>query len=461
MKISFLGLSTLIFGFVDSYSLPYRKIIKITKMTLTKEKSYKRIDKKIMDLTAPATINYVMNPVVGLVDSYWISQLGGINQLAGQGCADQMFGLAYSFTSFVPLVITPIIAELNNKNERKGIIDQMNSAVFLSAFIGIFVGTFLTLFLENVISIFTSKESNIYIYAVQYLRYRSFAFPFVLINNVIFSVFRGMMDFNSALVVNIQSQMFNLIADPILMKICGVKGVAIASTLSDILCTINYYFLLKKKNLIKLKLFNLFGNAKKMLRDGVLIQTKSICYNTIYFLMNKKILSFDSSGRISAANIISCKIIEILSILYDSLRSVSSILIPNGIFNNMDIGQTANRLLNFGLKISIIQSLIIFIFRSNIKYFTSDVIVIQECLNILPIILLFSSFNGISTILDGILQGKQHYKIQTYNSILILLSMIIILPLSKNLENVWIGTMLFSLIRLPINYIFMRRIIEK
>ena len=455
MKVSFLGLFTLIFGFVDSYSLSQKLNI-----NMSRDNGYKRIDKKILQLTAPATLNYVMNPVVSLVDSYWISQLGGANQLAGQGCADQMFGLAYSFTSFIPLVLTPIIADLNNKNEKKGIIEHMNSAVILSALIGIFVGLFLSLFSERVIALFTSQNSNIYIHAVYYLRYRSLAFPFVLVNNVIFSVFRGMMDFNSALIVNIKSQIFNLIADPILMKIYGVKGVAIASTLSDMICTINYYFLLKKNNLIKLKLFNLFGNSKKMLRNGIFIQLKSICYNIVYFLMNKKILSFDPSGKISAANIISCKIIELLSILYDSLRSVSAILIPNSVFNNMDLHQTSNRLLYFGIKISIIQSLFILVFKSGIKYFTSDQIVIQECLKIMPLILLFSSLNGISTILDGILQGKQHYKIQTYNSLLILLSMLIILPISKNLLHVWAGTMGFSLIRLPINYFFMRKILS-
>ncbi len=443
------------FSFVESYSLSPR-----INMSTSRDNSLKRIDKKIIDLTAPATLNYVMNPVVSLVDSYWISQLGGINQLAGQGCADQMFGLAYSFTSFLPLVLTPIIADLNNKNEKKGIIEHMNSAIFLSGIIGIFAGLFLSLFSENIIRLFTPNDSKIFNYAVNYLRYRSLAFPFVLINNVIFSVFRGMMDFNSALVVNIQSQIFNLIADPILMKICGVKGVAIASTLSDVLCSVNYYFLLKKKNLVKLKIFNLFGNAKKMLRDGIFVQMKSICYNIVYFLMNKKILSFDSSGRISAANIISCKVIEILSILYDSLRSVSAILIPNSIFNNMDVSQTANRLLSFGIKISLIQSLFIVIFRSGIKYFTNDPVVIQESLKILPFTLLFCSLNGISTILDGILQGKQHYKIQTYNSLFILFSMMIILPLSKNLQHVWLGTMLFSLIRLPINYIFMKKVIS-
>ncbi len=456
MKFSFLGIFTIFNLFVNSYSL----LPKIKINYQNKNINIRKIDKKIVDLTAPATLNYIMTPVVSLVDSYWISQLGGAKQLAGQGCADQMFNLAYSFTSFMPLVLTPIIADYSNRDEKKGIIEQMNCAIFISSILGILIGMTMSLFSEKIITFFVPTTSNIYIFAVQYLRYRSIAFPFVLINSVIFSVFRGMMDFNSALIVNVKSQVFNLVADPILMKICGIKGVAIASTLSDILCTVNYYFLLKKKNLIKIKLFNLFGNVKKMLRDGIFIQMKSISYNIIYFLINKKILSFDQTGKISAANIISCKIIELLSILYESLRSVSTILIPNSIFNKINILETSNRLIYFGVIISIIQSLILFFGKSCLKYFTSDQIVINECLKILPYIILFASLSGISTIMDGILQGKQHYKLQTYNSILILLTMFIILPNSKTLEHVWLGTTLFSLLRLPFNYILMRIIIR-
>ena len=32
-----------------------------------------------------------MTPLVGMVDSYWVSNLGGPIQLAGQGISDQIF----------------------------------------------------------------------------------------------------------------------------------------------------------------------------------------------------------------------------------------------------------------------------------------------------------------------------------------------------------------------------------
>ena len=42
-------------------------------------------------------MNYIMNPVVGLVDGYWVSKMGDSTQLAGQASSEQLFNLYYTF----------------------------------------------------------------------------------------------------------------------------------------------------------------------------------------------------------------------------------------------------------------------------------------------------------------------------------------------------------------------------
>ena len=438
----------LLFNPVLSFSLP--------KIDFKRDTITKRIDNKVIELGKPATLNYIMNPVIGLVDSYWISVLGGPIQLAGQGCADQALNLAFGFTSFMPLVLTPVIAEHHSNNNNSKVIEKMNSGIVISTIIGSLIAFIFTLFSAKIINFFVSNTSPISTYAIEYLKYRSIAFPFILVNGVIFSVFRGMMDFNSAMKVNFKSQILNLVADPILMKMYGVKGVAIASTLSDVFCTFNYLFLLKNKNMIKPKFNNLFTNISNLLKNGILVQLRLICYNIIYFIMNKKILSFDITGKISATNIISFKIIELFSILYDSLRSVSVIIISSGIFNKSNNIKTVNRILQHGLIISLFQSVILLFYKLFIPKFTNDLIVIEECYKLLPYLIIYSTTNGLSSIIDGILQSKKHYKIQTINSILILGLMLFSLPISKNLQHIWLTITLFSLFRLPINYKFMK-----
>merc|ERR1711991_961268 len=212
----------------------------------------------------------------------------------------------------------------------------------------------------------------------------------------------------------------------------GIKGVAIASTISDISCTFGYYNLLKNTNL------------KELLKDGIFVQMKNFCSNIIYFMMNKKILSFDLDGKISATNIIILKVLELFSILYDALKSVSTIIIPNSFFNNLDTKRTSERLITFGAYISIVQSILLLFLNNGIKYFTSDLAVIEQFRKILPYIIGFSSFSGISVIIDGILQGRKKFKLQTFNSVLFTI------PFSQNLGHLWLGITLFSLLRLPI-----------
>lgn len=438
--------------------LSYSYSFSLPQIPIKRSPLHKKIDTKIINLTTPATLNYLMGPIVGIVDGYWISKLGGPIQLSGQGCSDNIFSLICSITSFMPLVLTPIISEHHSKNENDKIIEYMNCSLFFSIIFGINISILFYLFSSQIINLFLSFDSPIFSYANDYLKYRSISFPFVLFNSVIFSVFRGIMDFKSAFYINLKAQLFNLIFDPILIKTYGIKGAAIASTVADILCSINYLFLLKKKNLLKLKFINLKKNLNLLLKNGIFVQMKTISYNTIYFLMNKKILLLDNLGKSSAAHILSGKMIELYSILFDSLRSVGTILIPYNINDRVYNKNVSNRLLKFGVCICIIQNLILLFSKFYLKIFTRDEIVLKEFNKILPYIIAYSSFSGISTIIDGIFQGNKQYKIQSCNSIFSLIGIIIFLPLCKNLVDIWKCIFLLSVIRLPINLYFLRRI---
>ena len=65
-----------------------------------------------------------------------------------------------------------------------------------------------------------------------------------LTNSLIFSILRGFLDFDNAIKINMKSQIINVVLDPIFMKMYGLKGVAIASVLSDVYCSLNYIILL-------------------------------------------------------------------------------------------------------------------------------------------------------------------------------------------------------------------------
>ena len=140
---------------------------------------------------------------------------------------------------------------------------------------------------DAIIRFLLNDKANIRLYAMEYLKYRTVIFPFVFINSVIFSILRGMMDFKKAIFINFQSQLINVIIDPLLMKQYGLKGVAIGSNIADIYCSLNYIKLIRKKKLIS----SPFGILKS-LSNG-----KSSIYNLVskgFFVQIKNCLLYTS-----------------------------------------------------------------------------------------------------------------------------------------------------------------------
>ena len=86
--------------------------------------------KDILTLTQGTVLNYVMTPLIGAVDTYWISKLNnGFSILAGQGTADRLFNSIYSIASFYFIIITPLVSKYHANNDTS----QVSSIVTTSA----------------------------------------------------------------------------------------------------------------------------------------------------------------------------------------------------------------------------------------------------------------------------------------------------------------------------------------
>lgn len=415
----------------------------------------KRIDKQIYKLTKPAVLNHVMVPIVGLVDSLWVSKIGNSNMLAGQGCGDQVFSIIYYIFSFLPTVLAPEISKLHVQEENEKISELVNISIILSFVIGILLSSFMLKYSDIIIRLLLNDKANIRLYAMEYLRYRIVIFPFVFINSVIFSILRGMMDFKKAILINFQSQLINVIIDPLLMKQYGLKGVAIGSNIADIYCSLNYIKLIRKKKLIypPFGILKSLSNGKSsiynLVSKGFFVQIKNICNNLVFLFINNKVIKIDNDGSITAAHILSSKLYDVGNIIFHGLSSVSSIIIPSEkVWKNDKI--TKNRLLFISNIFGIIQFFIFLSIRFSVKYLSNDPIVICQTKNILIIISVLQYFTGLSYTIEGILQGYQKYRTQSILALLSLSGMLILTHFSKNLQQIWLTGLVVTILKLLI-----------
>ena len=60
----------------------------------------KKIDSNIFKIAKPAIFNYLMVPIVSMVDTFWVSKKGTAIDIASVGTADQIFFIFFPFYLF-------------------------------------------------------------------------------------------------------------------------------------------------------------------------------------------------------------------------------------------------------------------------------------------------------------------------------------------------------------------------
>ncbi len=426
----------------ESYQIPNFK-----RHIYPRDSTIKHVDDNILKITKPATMNYIMNPIVGLVDGYWVSKMGDSTQLAGQASSEQLFNLYYTFFAFAPQVLTPIISRFHGEKRKDKVVEFVNTAILLSLGLGTFAST--TLFLYSKVALNTMIDTNspVFMYANVYFRYRVIGLPFQLLNSCYYSIFRGKMDVSKGVKINILGQIINIILDPFFMKKYGICGVAIASSMSDMVSTIFYTVLLLKEKYITINYRSFGKNTIYMMKRAFFVQLKDLSYQGLYFTVNQRLLLLDTLGKISVAHVLLTKYFYFNSILFYSLASAATVIIPYQKVLNENTKLTSNRLLYWSIITSLMQISVLTFGKNVFALLTSDPMVIEYIQKIMPIMGIIIPLNAISTVLDGILQGSNHYKIQFMNAVTSLIAIVALTRYFTNLSQIWITFSLLTLIR--------------
>jgi len=415
------------------------------------------LDYEIFNLVKPAALTLIITPIVGIINSYLLSRLGSVTILTIQNAANQVFTVTFGFVAFLPLVISPIISKFNSKNENNKIIELMNNSIILYSILGLIISIALFIYSSYFLSFFISIDSIFFLETINFLRIKCFIFPIMMINSIITSVLKGMMDFKSDMRNNIKTQFMNIFCDLILINLIGINGAAISSVLSELFCFYGNLRILRKREMIKFTNSNFFPNIWSLLKNGFFVQIRSTVGNFNYYYLNKQISIIDKTGLITAAHILSCRVLEILSISFSSLSSVSPIIIAKYNSDQKKANVVIKRFLEWAFIVTIIQTMITYFSYDLISYFTNELFVLNQIYSIIPLIVIYSSISGFSLIIDGILQGKNEFKLQTYLSFISLTVVYFLIGYCYKLIHIWYLITLIFCIRVPLNIYFLSK----
>jgi multidrug resistance protein, MATE family len=235
-------------------------------------------------------------------------------------------------------------------------------------------------------------------YARPYLIIRAFAFLPSLISVVGFSAFRGtvcasevwfgrkvianslllqpvillgILDTATPVKISAFANIFNAILDPILIfsLAMGVGGAALATLAAEVISAVIYIYLLRKRDMIKLrKIFKLpsWKKLEPLLKGGFALQLRNVALNITFLAVTRVTQSIDKTGVGAAAHAMAIQVFQIGGIVLLALSTVAQTVVPNDMVQKFDekrqkmVGgpqsarSSVNRLMSWGFILGIL-----------------------------------------------------------------------------------------------------------
>lgn len=202
-----------------------------------------------IDIAIPALAGMLVDPLLSLMDTFYIGRVGSI-ELAALGACTSIFHLAFNAFRATTAATTALVAGANDSEEAKSVI--VVSLIFAS-FVGLAVGAALLAggnYALNQMGV--SSSSPLHSPATKYLFARAWAAPVVLVIVVAEGAFRGYRQLSVPLVASLAAALVNMILDPVLMFLLGmgVRGAAVATVLSQVSAAAVYAVQLIRQRLL-------------------------------------------------------------------------------------------------------------------------------------------------------------------------------------------------------------------
>ena len=474
---------------------------KYNKMNKKIDKS-ELIDNKILEVGKPLFVDHLIYPILGILESIIVSRISGLDQLAVQTLGDQVFGIFLNLFSFIPPILLPMISKLDDRNKESKLIDISFISVLISIMIGSIVSILVITFSKNILFsgllISKNKISDSMINNLEYyFKVKFLSFPICLCCGVLFSILKGNMNFDLLIKSNFICNLTYIILNPFFVNFYGLDGinflcisiefikcVIFTYNLIRIIGPIKFYMYIRKiKQNPKLFFMRLWEKLYFFVNNGIFIQFKNIIRKTTYMKINTKILSMDNTGKLLGIHVILCKFYDLFYILFKSINSVASILIPKIIsnINQFDSKETINRFIFWANRIGLFQLLICvlnifvlhilndqkFLLSKNLVWITNylfeskNIDEIKYFLKIIGETLLFTNLtcylNGITGFYEILLQSNNKYKFHSIVSIILSVLTFSTIPFYKDLRYVWITSLSFSALK----YYIVKKYYEK
>eukprot|EP00210_Caulerpa_lentillifera_P008067 g7703.t1 len=402
-------------------------------------------DRQILDLALPTLCSNLLLPLSNSIDAGVVGQLGPA-QMSGVGLSSMTLIFLTSFLSFIPLLITPIIAQKDARGESTS--QDIAQGIKLSLFLGVAAGSFAFLSAESILKFLKPSIGSVP-FAILYLKTLAFLPPAALTVQCLGGVFRGLKDNRPVLKASILSVGVNVALDYFFVFGLGwsVFGVGLATIIS--MYTALGYLSYQLVSQGKLKLSDLktpfdLDRIMPMMFDGVRLGMKGVLMFGM-FLTSATLIS--QKGMIAHSAYEICRQMGTLTyVIYASIEQTVQALSATALgYENFKMGRTVIlRSIKLAVGICSLTVMTLVLFSKQVAgFYTGNSAVIAAFVTVAPFHLLTMPITAMVSVIDGALIGAQKSRIvATAQSIGSMLGILALLLLnwkdSVTLMGVWV-----------------------
>lgn len=412
-------------------------------------------DRAIFRLAIPALAGLAADPLVSLVDTAFVGQLGRV-PLAALGVNASLFSMAFVIFNFLAYGTTPRVGRHVGNGNREAAGRVVVRAVVLALIAGAVALVTLQLAAVPLLRLM-GATGELLDPALEYLRIRAFAGPAVLLITAGNGAFRGYQDTRTPMYITIGLNLVNLILDPILIFGLGwgLTGAAVATVVAQWIGAIAFLWLLFRTR------SDAFGVSWFWPAPRTLVPLLKVGRDLIArtaALVGTMTLATAIATRVGitavAAHQVAAQLWLFMALIVDALAVAAQALVAKHlgaraperarIVSNRIIGWGVLLGIGLGAGFALLQPVLP-------QFFTDDPATIAAILSVFPIVALLQPLNGFVFVGDGIYMGAERFP---YLAKAMLLSaggaavvLLLVLPMGWGLTGVWMGITTLMVLR--------------
>lgn len=181
----------------------------------------------ILQVAAPVVAALALEPLISLVDTYYIGHFLGSVSLSAYGISERVFVFSLYILNFLATSTTPIVANLRAQGEEEAARELVGRLLFFAGMFGLALIPILQALSYPLINLLGAVPEN-YAEAVEYFQVRSWGTPALMLVAVSNGALRGYLDTTTPLIVAAIAFIVDYSVDPEVVYPADPKGLGAA-----------------------------------------------------------------------------------------------------------------------------------------------------------------------------------------------------------------------------------------